>query len=212
MPLVRENPTPTINNFLKTKFMANIGGRNFTSFQNVRVKDTGAAPRNPQIRFEVGADSQNKDTTLSITLQGGSQEFPYLTVSNAGLDVGTGFIKMTAGSVNSTFRLSASQEADAALIFPHRTGKMPIAGTFSVGLETIAALYSYTTNVVVSGFRAEDLVLANIVTEQGTASTRGMAVLTGVRPSNSGLALSFFNVSTSATVAGDVVVGYVTIR
>lgn len=190
----------------------NIGGKNFTNFQNVNLKAEGTAPRVPQLRFDVGAESQNKDSTLAITLQGGSQEFPYLSVSNAGVELGTGFIKMNTGSLNTTFRLSASQEANAAVIFPHRSGKIGTSGTFSVGLETIAALYSYTTNVVVSGFRAEDLVLANIVTEQGTASTRGMAVLTGVRPSNSGLALSFFNVSTTATVAGDVVIGYTTIR
>ena len=192
--------------------MANIEGKNHTGFQNVILKGSGTNPRSPQVFFQLGAESQNKDTTLAITLQGCSQEFPYLTASNAGLEAGTGFIKMNTGSLNTTFRLSASQEASAAVIFPHRSGKVGIAGTFLVELETIAALYPYSTNVVVSGFRAEDMVLASIVTEQATATTRGMAILTGARPSNTGIALSFFNMSTTATTAGGVVVGYVTIR
>jgi hypothetical protein len=172
--------------------------------------------------LEMAPGATQAKSTISISMIGsgtaGSEnsanEHPYFHISNAGLSIGTGFIRMTnvGGTPYSTIRVAANQEADAAFKLPHRSGSIPIAGTFVVDLEAIAAETLYSTNVVVAGFRTEDAIVCSIQNSQATFGTRGYVYIAGARPSNSGIAMSFFNAGATTTVAGQISVAYVTVR
>ena len=78
-------------------------GKNFTNFQNVGLQgSSSSAPVNQGI-LEMGAGVTQANSTISISLIGSgtvssensANEHPYFHISNAGLSVGTGFIRMT---------------------------------------------------------------------------------------------------------------------
>src|SRR3990167_10259739 len=126
-------------------------GRNFTNFQNVGL--TGSPTSAPigvgMIEMAPGVTQANSTVSISMIGSGtvGSEnsanEHPYFHISNAGLSVGTGFIRLTAvGSSPYTTirsRVSTYLDSDVALTLPAKSGGIGITGTFTINLPAITA-------------------------------------------------------------------------
>lgn len=154
--------------------MANIGGKNFTTFQNIRVNgERNGSGGAGVIRF----------------------------VATSGLE--------STLSVNTTY-----QDSNYQWTLPARSGGIPTAGTFTVNLPAVSGGNYYETAVAVSGLRAEDLFLVQMVTPNETVTTnRGRTFFAGVSKQSDGFAtLMFFNPTATATIYGDHTMAYVAFR
>ena len=191
--------------------------RNFTNFQNISVGGSGtAAPENVGM-FEMKQGLTNAASTVSISMIGsgtaGSENsanmHPYFHISNAGLSIGTGFIRLTAlgASPYGTIRASAAFQEDAAWRLPALSGIIGVFGTASVGLESIGANTTYTTTVVLATAgapvdRPDMTCIFGFSRLNGTATSRSQPIYLGNTPTNSGVELLFANPSATATTAG----------
>ena len=110
-------------------------------------------------------------------------------------------------TVNTTY-----QDSNYRWYLPAKSGVIGVTGTIVVGVEAVGALTVYSTNIVISGIRAEDGFVATIQNSGGTTGAKGHLFLAGARPSNSGVALTFVNPLASATVQGEVVLAYTIVR
>lgn len=121
----------------------------------------------------------------------------------------TGFnnVNLKGGSIRN------AQEDTYVANLPLKAGTFGITGTFTVNLGSIAANAIASTNVVVSGIRVDDGIVATIQNGTTTALTnRGFAILNQARAANGGMELVFVNPTASATVYADVVVAYTAVR
>ena len=197
-------------------------GRNFTSFQNISLKGSineSGGQQPPMVEMFPGVTQA--PSTLSISMIGSgtngsgnsANEHPYFHVSNAGLSVGTGFIRMTnlGSSPYGTLRLSSLIETDTAYRLHARSGGIGITGTFVVQLPAVT---SWTeTAVTVTGVRREDAVVCMIQDIGYTVTTeRTQPILTGARPENGYIYLTFYNPTGTATLYSPMVVAYTAFR
>ena len=202
--------------------------RNFTSFQNVEVKGSGTADPANVGMFEMQQGLTNAASTVSISMIGSGTNasensanmHPYFHISNAGLSLGTGFIRFTAlgASPYGTLRASAAMQEDKAWRLPALNGLIGVMGTLAVGLESIGANAVYSTNVVLTTIgagapsRPDGAYIFGFSKLNGTSTTRGFPVCIGNTPSNSGVELFFINPSGTATAAGTWEMSYVAVR
>lgn len=153
----------------------NIGGNNFTNFQNVRVKGsgtggTGGTPTPGVIRF----------------------------VATSGLE--------STLSVNTSY-----QEGNYQWTLPAKSGGLGITGTFAVQLQAVTSFAE--TAVTVSGIRREDAVICQIQDMGYTVTTgRTQPIITGARPENGYIYLTFYNPTGTATLYSPMVVAYTAFR
>ena len=202
-------------------------GRNFTNFQNIGVQGSSTSAPVGVGMIEMKPGLTQAASTVSISMIGGgtagsensANEHPYLHISNAGLSIGTGFIRLTAlgAAPYGTIRASAAFQEDQAWRLPALSGIIPVMGTFSVGLESIAANQTYSTNVVLSVAgnpvdRPDASYIFGFSRLNGTTTTRGMPVYIGNTPTNTGAELCFINASGTATAAGTWEMNYLAIR
>ena len=196
--------------------MASKYGRNFTNFQNLSLSGSPtSAPVNVGM-IELAPGATQAKSTISIAMIGsgtaGSEnsanEHPYFHISNAGLSIGTGFIRLSAlgAAPYGTIRASAAFQEDAAWRLPALSGIIGVFGTIAVGLETIAAAQHYSTNIVLSAAgapvdRSDMTCIFGVSRLNGTATTRGFPIYVGNTPTNSGVELFFHNVGATASVA-----------
>jgi hypothetical protein len=128
----------------------------------------------------------------------------------------TAFIRVEGdGGFNSTFSVPSSDDAARAYRFPAKSGTLPIMGTFSVQLPSIASVH-YSTAVTVSGIRAEDAVMVQFNGTNTAGTTYGFEQSTGyiisqVKPTNGGLNLYFHNLG-NATGYVDMTMSYLAMR
>lgn len=194
-------------------------GGNFTGFQNIGLRGTGGK----SAMLEMAQGATNAASTLSVSMisgstvgsENGSVEAPYFHISGGGLSLGTGYLRFTkAGSAPyATLSIGSRHDSDSAWTLPAKTGGIiPLFGTLSVGLETIAAAATYSTNIVVAGNRAEDRYIFQFTQLNGTATTRGIPVVIGSHPTNTGVELLIMNYGSTGTVAGTWEMGYVRVR
>lgn len=202
-------------------------GRNFTNFQNVGLQGSPSSAPIGVGMIEMKPGLTQAASTISLSMIGsgtaGSEnsanEHPYFHISNAGLSLGTGFIRLTAlgAAPYGTLRASAAFQEDQAWRLPALSGILPVMGTFTVGLESIAADQTYQTLVVLSVAgnpvdRPDASYIFGFSRMNGTATTRGLPVYIGNTPTNSGAELVFINASTTATVAGTWEMNYIAMR
>lgn len=117
------------------------------------------------------------------------------------------------GGIESTLSVKPSQDTARAWQFPDKSGTFGVTGTVEVNLPAVSAHSTSDTNVVVSGVRAEDAVVATIQNGAATGiTTRGMVVLAGAQAGNGGINLTFVEVTGTATVYEDLVVAYTIVR
>ena len=130
------------------------------------------------------------------------------TVPGALRIVATSALESTL-SVNTTYQDSSYQWT-----LPAKSGGIGITGTFTLHLPAITAGNVANTNVVISGIRAEDAFICTLMTPSETAVTsdRGRALLVGAVPTNTGINLTFFNPTATATVYGAHTVAYTAYR
>ena len=203
-------------------------GRNFTNFQNVGLKgsiNTIGQPSPGMLEMFPGAT--NAVSTLSISMisgstagsENGAVEHPYFHISNAGLSLGTGFIRLSAlgAAPYGTIRASAAFQEDQAWRLPALSGIIGVFGTIAVGLETIAAAQHYSTNIVLSVAgapvdRPDMTCIFGVSRLNGTATTRGFPIYIGNTPTNSGVELFFHNVGATASVAQTLEMNFICAR
>lgn len=210
----------------------NIEKRNYSDFQNVQAKGNPHQTMGGVYRFVAdGAiiSSGVWDSTLVVTpISGstvasvnGSVEAPYLSIANAGLSIGTGYIRMvpagnSAGNAGTISVNTTYLDSDRAWQLPNKSGVFPISGTFSVDVPIIAASgYAQDTVVTVSGIRQEDGVLVypmNNGCASAIQSARGVAMVSNVVPGNGNLTLTFFNPFATATIFRTSIYGYTAVR
>lgn len=194
--------------------------RNFTNFQNVSLGGT-----NGPAMIEAKGSVTNGPTTIAVEMisgstvgsENGSVENPYLHVANAGLSVGTGYIRYVpfGGSTAGTLSVNTNyNDTDRAWVFPSKSGTFPIAGTFAVDMPAVGAGAFSETAVTVSGIRVEDGIIATVQnTFQTVTTSRGHATLTGANAQNGYIYLTFFNFGTTATIPEDsLTVAYCAVR
>lgn len=105
------------------------------------------------------------------------------------------------------------QDSNYQWTLPAKSGGLGITGTFTVNLGAVSANDILSTNVVVSGIRSEDAVVATIQNMTTTGiGTRGFVYLGGAEAGDGALHLTFVNATNTATVYKDVVVGYSAFR
>lgn len=204
--------------------MATRYGKNFTNFQNVALQGSSSSAPVDQGMLEMGAGGFDKSTVSISPISGstagsesGSVEHPYFHISNAGLSVGTGFIRLTnlGASPYGTIRVSAAFQEDQAWRLPSFSGILGAMGTMNVGLETIAANQVYSTNVVMASPAADrpDMTCIFSVSRlNGTATTRGFPLCMGNSPTNTGVELFFINPTGTATVAQTLEMNFICAR
>lgn len=198
--------------------------KNFTNFQNVSVQGSQGDRTG---MFEMLQGATNPASTVSISMIGGgtagsensANEHPYLHISNAGLSLGTGFLRFTAlgAAPFGTLRVSAAFQEDQAWRLPALSGIIPVAGTLIVGLESIGANTVYSTNIVLTTAgnpvdRPDASYIFGVSRLSGTATTRGFPVYLGNTPTNSGAELFFNNFSATATAAQSLEMNYIAFR
>lgn len=193
-------------------------GRNFTNFQNISVQGSSTSAPTDVGMIEMKPGLTNAASTVSISMiagstagsENGAVQHPYFHISNAGLSIGTGFIRLTAlgSSPYGTIRASAAFQEDAAWRLPALSGIIGVFGTMGVGLESIGANTTYTTTVLLAGTggipvdRPDMTCIFGFSRMNGTATSRALPVYIGNTPGNSGVELVFANPSATATTAG----------
>ena len=198
--------------------------KNFTNFQNVSVQGSQGDRTG---MFEMLQGATNPASTVSISMipggiagsGNGTNEHPYFHISNAGLSLGTGFIRFTAlgAAPFATLRVSAAFQEDQAWRLPALSGIIPVAGTLIVGLEAISGITVYSTNIVLTTAgnpvdRPDASYIFGVSRLSGTATTRGFPVYLGNTPTNGGVELFFNNFSATATVAQSLEMNYIAFR
>lgn len=187
--------------------------RNFTNFQNLSVQGSGTVSPSNVGMVEMAQGLTNEASTVSISMIGSgtnasensANEHPYFHVSNAGLSIGTGFIRLTAvgSSPYTTIRARTSTylDTDVALTLPAKSGGIGVTGTFSVDMPAITSWSE--TAVTVTGIRREDaLVVTMQGLGQGTVTTgRTFPFIGAARPENGYVFLTFINPTATATLA-----------
>ena len=201
-------------------------GRNFTNFQNIGLQGSSTSAPIGSGMIEMRPGLTQAASTISLSMIGsgtaGSEnsanEHPYFHISNAGLSIGTGFIRLTnlGATPYGTIRASAAFQEDQAWRLPALSGIIPVMGTFAVGLESIAASGVYSTNVVLSVAgnpvdRPDASYIFGFSRLNGTATTRGVPIYIGNTPTNTGAEL-FFIANGTATTAGTWEMNYLAIR
>ena len=213
--------------------MATRYGRNFTSFQNISLQGSPSADPVNVGMFELAPGATQEKSTISISMIGSgtdssvnsANEHPYFHISNAGLSIGTGFIRLTAvgSSPYTTIRARASTylDSDVALTLPAKSGVIPIAGTFAVQLKGPGASEnSFSTIVTVAGVRLEDALIVQV--NRGNAASSGYDligansgstafILTSAKPGNGNITLMFYN-ALGATNYVDLQCSYIAMR
>lgn len=196
--------------------------RNFTNFQNLSVSGSGTGVDAKVGFIEMQQGATNAASTLSISMLSGSTgasingsvEAPYFHISNAGLSLGTGYIRLTANgsSPYGTLSVASSFEEDGAWQLPGDNGIIPTMGTLSVGLESISANSTYSTNIVLGDEKPDASYIFGFSRLNGTATTRGFPIYIGNTPTANGVELFFINADGTATVAGTWQMNYVRVR
>ena len=204
--------------------MATKYGKNFTGFQNLSIKGSGTVATPSPGFLEMAPGVTQASSTISVSMIGsgtaGSEnsanEHPYFHISNAGLSIGTGFIRLTALGVApyGTIRASAAFQEDQAWRLPAFSGILGAMGTMAVGLEIIAASGVYSTNVVMASpasDRPDMTCIFGVSRLNGTATTRGVPIYIGNTPTNTGVEL-FFIATGTATVAQTLEMNFICAR
>lgn len=201
-------------------------GRNFTSFQNISLKGGGTTTSPNPGFIEMTPGLTQAASTISLVMIGSgtnasensANEHPYFHISNAGLSLGTGWIRLTStGSSPYTTLSLRARDADSAFQLPGlNAGIIGVMGTVAVGLEVIGANNVYSTNIVLgtgpSTEQRDMTCIFGMSRLNGTATTRGFPVIIGSTPTNTGVELFFINPSASATLAGTWEMNYVCVR
>ena len=202
-------------------------GRNFTNFQNIGLTGSPTSAPASVGMIEMKPGLTNAASTVSISMiagstagsENGAEEHPYFHISNAGLSIGTGFIRLTAlgAAPYGTLRASAAFQEDQAWRLPALSGIIPVMGTIAVGLEAISGNAVYTTHIVLSTAgapvdRPDASYMFQMSRLNGTATTRGFPVLIGNTPTNTGVELFFINPSGTATAAGTWEMNFLAVR
>ena len=202
-------------------------GRNFTNFQNVGLQGSPTSSPVGVGMIEMRPGATQSASTISLSMIGGgtvgsensANEHPYLHISNAGLSIGTGFIRMTnvGGSPYGTIRLRASTylDTDTAYTLPAKSGILGVCGTFTVNMPAVSTGSFGETNVTVTGIREEDALavsIRNTYETTGVTTNRGAFFLAGARAYNGGVALTFFNPTATATAYNNLILSYVAAR
>ena len=190
-------------------------GRNFTNFQNIGIQGSSTSAPIGVGMIEMTPGLTNAASTISLSMisgstagsENGTVEHPYFHISNAGLSIGTGFIRISAlgAAPYGTIRASAAFQEDQAWRLPAFSGIFGAMGTMAVGLESIGANTHYSTTVVMASpatDRPDMTCVFGFSRLNGTATTRGIPVYIGNTPGNSGVELFFINPSATATAAG----------
>ena len=183
--------------------------------------------------IEMAPGLTNAKSTIALSMiagstagsEAGAVEHPYFHVSNAGLSVGTGFIRMTnvGSSPYGTIRMRSATylDTDVAYQLPAKSGVFPIAGTFAVQLAGPgAAENSFSTIVTVAGIRTEDALIVQI--NGGNPSTSGYTligansgstafILTSAKPGAGNVTLMFYN-ALGATSYVNLTCSYIAMR
>lgn len=203
-------------------------GGNFTNFQNISVRGSGTQDPQNTGHFEMFQGLTNNPSTVAIRMIGSgiagsensSNEHPYFSVSNAGLSLGTGWIRLTNAGASPYGTLSVSGfagQGDRAWRLPGLNGIMGVFGTLEVGLEAITANYVYSTNVVLTSgafpqhFRDMTCIFG-VSRLTGTATTRGYPIYVGNTPGPAGVELFFSNPFGTGTVAQTMEMNYICAR
>lgn len=207
--------------------MSNKYGRNFTNFQNIGLQGSSTSAPSGVGMIEMSPGATQANSTISIAMIGsgtvGSEnsanEHPYLHISNAGLSLGTGFIRLSAvgSSPYTTIRARTSTylDTDVALSLPAKSGLIGISGTFTVHVPALAADAISQTTVVISGIRSEDGFLCNFVSgvyETAVTTNRGVLHMAAARPTNTGIELIITNPTTTATGWSSAIAAYTAFR
>lgn len=122
-------------------------------------------------------------------------------------------IRIWSGSAAGTFKADLSEGIDRAYTFPNKSGTFGVSGTFTVNLPAVTASTTSNTNVVVTGIRTEDGVIASMQNMTTTGmSERGFVFLGAATPANGGLNLTFVNPTLTATVYKDIIIAYTAVR
>ena len=202
-------------------------GRNFTNFQNVGLTGSPTSAPVGVGMIEMAPGLTQAKSTISLSMIGsgtaGSEnsanEHPYFHISNAGLSLGTGFIRLTnlGATPYGTIRASAAFQEDQAWRLPALSGIIGVFGTIAVGLESIAAAQHYSTNIVLSVAgapvdRPDMTCIFGVSRLNGTATTRGFPIYIGNTPTNSGVELFFHNVGATASVAQTLEMNFICAR
>jgi len=125
---------------------------------------------------------------------------------------GSTAIRIQAGAASGTIRAELSENVSRAWTMPNKSGTLPISGTFTVNLPAVSANALSETLVVVSGIRAEDAVTLTIMRGQTTITTRGFVLPVMVSPANGQIAITFQNVTATATTAQSMIMAYTAVR
>ena len=127
---------------------------------------------------------------------------------------GTTYIRLEGGTgaTSGTLTFDSSEGVDRAWRFPNKGGTFPISGTFTVNLAAVSANALAETLVVVSGIRAEDALTLTIMSGQTTITTRGFVLPVMASPANGQIAITFQNVTGTATTAQSMILGYTAVR
>ena len=120
-------------------------------------------------------------------------------------------IAVVADGAIGTLKAELSEGLSRAWTFPNKSGTFPITGTFTVNMPAITSWGE--TMVTVSGIRAEDALTCSVQNQWTTVTTgRTFGILTGARPQNGYIYLTFYNPTGTATLYGDIVVAYTAAR
>lgn len=112
-----------------------------------------------------------------------------------------------------TVSVQSDDETGRSWRFPAKSGVFPIAGTIAVHLPAITGGNWSGTSVVISGIRAEDVLVASIQDPFNTVTTeRVQAFLAGATPANGGAYLTFMNPNATATIYNELIVAYAAAR
>lgn len=203
-------------------------GRNFTNFQNIGLQGSPTSAPTDVGMIEMKPGLTNAASTISISMIGSGTNasensanlHPYFHISNAGLSIGTGFIRLTSlgASPYGTLRMSAAVQEDKAWRLPALNGILGVMGTIAVGVESIAANYVYSTNIVLTTIgagtpqRSDATYIFGVSRLTGTATTRGFPIYVGNTPTNTGVELFFSNPFGTATAAQTLEMNYVAVR
>ena len=129
---------------------------------------------------------------------------------------GSTYIRLEGGGATAgTLTFDSSENISRAWRFPNKSGTFPVSGTFTVGLPAIAASSYGETAVTVSGIRREDALVVTIQNLGGTtvtATNRTYPFIAGARAENGYTYLTFYNPSTTATTAAEIVLAYAAVR
>ena len=122
-------------------------------------------------------------------------------------------LRFAVDAAAGTLRADLSEGLDRAYTLPNKSGTLPISGTFTVNLGVVAANDILSTNVTVSGIRAEDAIVTSIQNMTTTGiGTRGFVFIGGCSAGNGGVHMTFVNATDTGTIYKDIVIAYTAVR